>query len=141
MIDQLTVFLENSKGRLTAMCRVLGEAGVQMHALALADTTDYGIVRIICDDPDGAAEALKAAGFHATLTKVVAVEVPHVPGGLAKVFGALDDNDVNIEYSYCFAGADNGATVAFKAPESAMRTLESAGFKVLHPGDLYKTEE
>lgn len=141
MIDQLTVFLENSKGRLTALCKALGDAQIQMHALALADTTDYGVVRVICDDPKGAASALKEAGFYATTAKVVAVEVPNVPGGLAKVFAALDEKDVNIEYSYCFADADNGATVAFKAPETAMAVLEEKGFKVLHPNDLYKTEE
>lgn len=137
MIDQLTVFLGNKKGRLTALCRALGDAGIQMHALTLADTSDYGIVRIICDNPQGAIQALTEARFSASLAKVVAVEVPHVPGGLADVFAAIDDADVNIEYSYCFIGANDVATVAIKAPESVMGTLEKAGFKVLHPGDLY----
>lgn len=141
MIDQLTVFLENSKGRLTALCRTLGDADVQMHALAVADTTDYGIVRIICDSPSAAAEALTDAGFRATTNKVVAVEVPHVPGGLADVFSALDQKDINIEYSYCFANAQNGATVALKAPEEAVDVLEGAGFRVVHPRDLYKDAE
>lgn len=138
MIDQLTVFLENSKGRLTSLCRTLGAADIQMHSLALADTTDYGIARIICDDPQAAAKALSEAGFTANITKVVAVEVPDVPGGLAKVLDALDTADVNIEYCYCFANASNGATVAFKVDESAIPALEGAGFTVLHPGDLYK---
>lgn len=141
MIDQLTVFLENSKGRLTSLCRALGDADIQMHSLALADTTDYGIARIICDDPKGAVAAISDAGFTANLTKVVAVEVPDVPGGLADVLGVLDDADINIEYSYCFADADKGATVAFKADESAISALEAAGFKVLHPEDLYKTAQ
>ncbi len=139
MIDQLTVFLENTKGRLTSLCRALGDADIQMHALALADTTDYGIARIICDDPKGAVAAISDAGFAAILTKVVAVEVPDVPGGLANVLDVLDKADINIEYSYCFSDASNGATVAFKADEAAMGALEDAGFKVLHPGDLYKT--
>lgn len=138
MIDQLTVFLENSRGRLTSLARALGDAGIQMHSLALADTTDYGIARIICDDPAGAVDAISKAGFAANLTKVVAVEVPDVPGGLARVLGALDDAGVNIEYSYCFADADKGATVAFKVDESAIAALEGAGFRVLHPDDLYK---
>lgn len=138
MIDQLTVFLENSKGRLTSLCRTLGSAGIQMHSLALADTADYGIARIICDDPQGAAKALSDAGFTANVSKVVAVEVPDVPGGLAQVLDALDAADVNIEYSYCFANASNGATVAFKVDESAIPALEGAGFTVLHPGDLYR---
>ncbi|WP_165056799.1 MULTISPECIES: amino acid-binding protein [unclassified Adlercreutzia] len=137
MIDQLTVFLGNEEGRLTALCRTLGDADIQMHSLVLADTTDYGIVRIICDNPKGAIEALSKARFTASLAKVVAVEVPHVPGGLAGVFAALDKLGVNIEYSYCFIGANGVATLALKAPESVMGALDEAGFKVLHPGDLY----
>ena len=136
MIDQLTVFLENSRGRLTALCRALGDEGIQMHALALADTTDYGIARIICDQPKHAVAALRDGGFSATLTKVVAVEVPHYPGGLADVLQTLDNAEISIEYSYCFA-ASSGATVAFKAPEDAIDALEKAGFKVLHPKDIY----
>ena len=141
MIDQLTVFLENTKGRLTSLCRALGDADIQMHSLALADTTDYGIARIICDDPKGAVAAISEAGFTANLPKVVAVEVPDVPGGLASVLDALDDAGINIEYCYCFADADKGATVAFKVDESAIGALEGAGFKVLHPEDLYKTAQ
>lgn len=138
MIDQLTVFLGNSKGRLTALCKSLGEADIQMHALALADTTDYGIARIICDDPEKAVCTLSENGFSASLTKVVAVEVPNVPGGLAQVFGAFDNTDINIEYCYCFADVDTTATVAIKTTGDAIALLEKAGFKVLHPADLYK---
>lgn len=141
MIDQLTVFLENTKGRLTSLCRALGDADIQMHSLALADTTDYGIARIICDDPKGAVTAISEAGFTANLTKIVAVEVPNVPGGLASVLDVLDNAGINIEYSYCFADADHGATVAFKVDEPAIDALEGAGFKVLHPEDLYKIEQ
>ena len=141
MIDQLTVFLENTKGRLTSLCRALGDADIQMHSLALADTIDYGIARIICDDPKGAVAAISEAGFTANLTKVVAVEVPDVPGGLASVLDVLDNSGINIEYCYCFADADKGATVAFKVDESAIDALEGAGFKVLHPEDLYKTAQ
>lgn len=138
MIDQLTVFLENKAGRLTSLCSTLGNANIQMHALTLADTTDYGVARIICDDPKAAVIALSDQGFGANLTKVVAVEVPDVPGGLAEVFGSLDDNGINIEYCYCFADSDKKATVAFKSDESAIPVLEGAGYKVLHPADLYK---
>lgn len=139
MIDQLTVFLENSKGRLTSLCRVLGDADIQMHSLSLADTADYGIARIICDDPQTAVAAISDAGFTANLTQVVAVEVPDVPGGLADVLTVLDDANINIEYSYCFADSNKGATVAFKVEESAIKALEDAGYNVLHPSDLYKT--
>ena len=136
MIEQLTVFLENSRGRLTALCRTIGDAGVNMHALVVADTTDYGIVRIICDDPAKAVSALNEAGFRATIAQVVGVEVPDVPGGLAAVFGALEDECVNVEYSYCFAGADGAATVALKAPEQAVAKLVEAGLTIVNQGDL-----
>jgi hypothetical protein len=137
MIDQLTVFLGNDKGRLTAMCRALGNAGIQMHSLVLADTTDYGIVRVICDNPQGATAALAEAGFTASLAKVLAVEVPNVPGGLADVFAALDAADVNIEYSYCFTNAEGKATLALKVDQNIKQELADAGFGVLSPSDLY----
>jgi hypothetical protein len=134
------VFIQNSRGRLTALCRVLGDKNVQMHALSLADTADYGVVRIICDDPAVAAKALQDAGFKANLTQVVAVEVPHVPGGLANVLECLEKSGLDIEYCYCFVDSHGGATVAFKVMESAVEVLEQAGFTVLHPKDLYKTK-
>ncbi len=137
MIDQLTVFLGNKKGRLTALCDTLGRANVQMHALAVADTSDYGIIRIICDQPDAAVAVLKDNGFTASLAKVVAVQVPDVPGGAAKVFGALDKADVNVEYAYCFTSSVGEATLALKAEGDVMQALEDAGFKVLHPEDIY----
>ena len=112
-----------------------------MHALSLADTADYGVVRIICDDPQTAAHVLSDAGFKANLTKVVAVEVPHVPGGLADVLECLEMGGLDVEYCYCFVDAAGGATVAFKVLESAVDLLEQAGFNVLHPADLYKTKD
>lgn len=136
MIQQLTVFIENSKGRLTALCRALGDAGVNMHALVVADTTDYGIVRIICDKPEKAVGVLTGEGFRATIAQVAGVEVPHEPGGLARVFQVLDDADVNIEYSYCFADTRNGATVAFKAVPRAVQALVDAGFTTVDQSDL-----
>ncbi len=137
MIDQLTVFLGNTEGRLTALCKALGDAGIQMHALALADTADYGLVRIICDNPAKAMASLGEEGFAASLAKVVAVEVPNVPGGLAQVFGVFDGTELNIEYCYCFADARRSAIVALKTGEGAIELLTNAGFTVLHPDDLY----
>jgi hypothetical protein len=140
MIDQVTVFIENGKGHLTALCRVLGDAGINMHALTVADTADYGVARIICDDPKKAAEALDAAGFRAMTTQVVAVEVPDVPGGLADIFTTLRDADINIEYSYCFVTPATGAINAFKASEHAATVLEEAGYRVIQPVDLYRID-
>ena len=135
MIDQLAVFIENKAGRLTALCKTLGDAGINMNALSVADTADYGVARIICSDPVKAAELLRDAGFRATTTKVVAVEVPDTPGALAGVFAALEERGINVEYSYCFA--NNGKAVdAHKAPEEAIAALSAAGYSVLHQADL-----
>ena len=79
MISQLTVFLQNEKGRLASACRTIAEAGINMHALFLADTQDFGVARIFCDTPDKACERLSEAGYRATVTPVIAVRVPNVP--------------------------------------------------------------
>ena len=109
MIMQLTVFLENSEGRLADLCRTLANAGVNMSALTIAETSDYGIVRIICDNVFHAVDVLDEAGFRATKTKVVAVEVPDRPGCLAELLQVIDDLDANVEYGYCFASDGNKA--------------------------------
>lgn len=141
MIDQITVFLENSEGRLLALCRCLGEAGVDMRALTIAETSDYGLVRIICNDPDRGMEALAQGGFSATKTKVAAISVPNRPGGLSELLEVLDGLSLNIEYGYCFSTDGGQAVDVFKihggaqAAEAAF-ALEGAGFKLLKPSDL-----
>ena len=141
MIDQITVFLENSEGRLSALCRTLADNGINMQALSIADTTDYGVVRIICDDPAHAIEVLNGNDFRAMATKVSAIQVPNIPGGLAKLLDILDELDMNIEYGYCFsAGGDTAIDVlkikgTEKADEAA-RALVAAGFKLLSQEDL-----
>ena len=99
MIEQITVFLENSEGRLAALCRTLADANVNMHSLVIADTTDYGVVRIICDDPARALEVLGQADYRAISTKVAAIGVPNVPGGLAKLLDKLDDQELREWYA------------------------------------------
>ena len=140
MIMQLTVFLENSEGRLADLCRTLANAGVNMSALTIAETSDYGIVRIICDNVFHAVDVLDEAGFRATKTKVMAVEVPDRPGALAELLEALDDTDVNIEYGYCFlANGDVAIDVLKIAPEKravAEEAISKAGFKLLHWDDI-----
>ena len=139
MIDQITVFLENREGRLSALCRTLGDAGVNMSALTIAETSDYGLVRIICDDAAKAKETLDAAGFSNTCTKLIAVAVPNRPNGLAELLELLDELDGNIEYGYCFTAQGDNAVDVFKIgdPESVVETLERAGFTVLENEDLF----
>ena len=137
---QLTVFLENSEGRLADLCRTLADANINMSALTIAETSDYGIVRIICNDVFRAVDVLEDAGFRATKTKVLAVEVPDRPGALAELLEALGSTNVNIEYGYCFQSNGDVAIDVLKIkPEDRDRAeaaIESAGFKTLHYDDI-----
>ena len=139
MIDQITVFLENEKGRLAALCKAMADASVDMKALTIADTSDYGVVRIICDKPEVAQNALAEAGFRATIAKVMAVAVKDEPGGLSGLLEVLDHADMNIEYGYCFNSANGTAVDILKIrnAERAAVVISEAGFKVMQPEDLY----
>ncbi len=136
MIDQLSVFLENENGRLGALTQKLAEANINMYALSIADTTDYGVVRIICDDPKAALEVLKENNFRAACTQVAVLSLPNEPGSLAKIFAALDKKQASIEYSYCFSAHSDTATVAIKANDQAYQVLKDAGFNFLSQKDL-----
>ena len=138
MISQITVFLENEKGRLSAMTSVLGEAGIDMQALTIAETAEYGLVRLIVDKPAEALEALKAADYRAISTNVVAVRLGNQPGSLAELLAKLDEMDVNIEYGYCFSSNAEQAIDVFKVSdaEAAVLKLKAAGFDVLKAADL-----
>lgn len=141
MVDQITVFLENSEGRLKALCRTLADAGVSMSALTIADTTDYGVVRIICDKPEEALAVLEEADFRAVVTKVSAIEVPNRPGGLAELLEKLDSLKLNIEYGYCFSVNGERAVDVLKIrgetqAADAAHAIEEAGFKLLEQADI-----
>ena len=139
MISQLTVFLENEKGRLAAACRAVSDAGINMHALNLADTSDFGVVRMLTDTPEAAAEALREQGYRATVTPVLAVRVPNVPGGLAKLLSFMDEQEANIEYGYCFSvNADVAIDVLKVDGDSGIeQKLTAAGFEPVRPEDIY----
>ena len=130
MISQLTVFLENDKGRLASACRVLSDSGVNLHALNLADT------------PHAAAEALRAAGYRAMVTPVLAVRVPNVKGGLATLLEFLDQQSVNIEYGYCFSVNPEMAIDVLKIGEAEgiEAKLEEAGFATVSPEEVYQLD-
>lgn len=102
MIKQISVFLENKSGRLVRVAQVLGEAGINIRGLSIADTSDFGILRLIVDKPDQALAELKEKGIMATVTEVIAMEVPDSPGGLARVLHYLQEAGINIEYLYSF---------------------------------------
>lgn len=137
---QISVFLENKPGKLLDVTRSLGEAGVNIRALCVADTTEFGVVRLIVDDPAAARESLKKKGFTVKETVVIAVEVDDNPGGLAAVLKPLVDQEMNIEYLYCFLEkAGNNAVVIIRVEEAeqAVGALKVAGFKVIPPEELY----
>ncbi|HIS40785.1 MAG TPA: amino acid-binding protein [Candidatus Aphodovivens avistercoris] len=142
MISQLTVFLENEKGRLAAACRAVSDAGINMHSLFLADTQDFGVVRLLVDTPKAAAEALRNAGYRATITPVTAVRIPNEPGGLAKLLEFLDEASVNVEYAYCFSVSSEAAFDVLKTDEDAQLEgkLMEAGFQPVSPEEIYQVD-
>lgn len=119
-VKQISVFIENRRGRLADFTQVLGENGVDLIALSVADTTDFGILRAIVTDTDSAVEILKSAGYTISITDVLAVAVPDKPGGLAKVIRYLSDESISIEYMYSFVrNVDGKAVVIFRVDKLA----------------------
>ena len=133
-IKQISVFLENRPGKLKEMTAVLAAHDIDMRALSLAETKDFGIARIIVDDAFDAANVLKENGFVASLTSVLAVEVEDVPGGLDKVLNYFANANVNIEYMYAFTGTGpSEAYVVLRVNDTrtAESVLNAAGIATL----------
>ncbi len=139
MVEQLSVFLENETGGVADVVDVLAAASVDIRALALADETDFGILRLIVNDPGRAVAALKTAGLTVRRTPVVAVEIPDRPGGLAATLNALRGTPV--EYMYAFVRKSGEAAFAvfrFEDPEGAIETLRRAGARILEADDVQR---
>ncbi len=119
-VKQISVFVENTSGRLAEVTRLLAGAGVNLRAITIADTADFGILRIIADDSARALEAFKKAGFTAKVTEVIGVEVPDRPGGLSDVMEIFSREGVNIEYLYAsLEHVKDKAVVIFKVEDVA----------------------
>ena len=130
-IQQLSVFLENREGRLDEVLKVLADNDVNIVALSLADTSDYGMLRMIVSDPNKGRAALKEEGITAMLTDVVALRVPHATGSLSKAMHQIVDGEVNVEYMYAFAnGSDAAAVVKSDDPARVIDILKGSGFDV-----------
>jgi hypothetical protein len=139
-VTQISIFIENKSGRLAEVSRVLGEKGVNIRALSLADTSDFGILRLIVDKTDLAKETLKAHGFTVSKTEVVAVEVPDRPGGLSSILKVLDEANVNVEYMYAFVERSAGNAVIifrFDDVDHAVKVLGEHGITVLPEERIY----
>jgi hypothetical protein len=133
-ITQISVFLENRKGRLFEICSMLGQAGINIRALNIAETESFGVLRMVVDKPAEAIELFRKNGVTASQTDVVAAEVPDTPGGLADVLKILTDNNVNVEYMYGFVEkhSENALLVfRFDNPERAAQVLRENGLKVI----------
>lgn len=138
-IKQLSVFLENHPGTLSAVTRVLADAGVDMRAMAVADTQDFGILRLIVRDTDKAITALKAQGYLTTVNHVTAAVIPDEPGGLCHLVNILSEEGINIEYSYAFLTPEDGkACVVFRVADNAHAAdaFHKAGVCVLDGDEL-----
>jgi len=136
-VEQISIFLENKSGRLAEVTRILGEAGVNIRALSLADTTDFGILRIIVNDTEKAKDVLKKNDFTVGKTEVIAVEVPDNPGGLAGILEILKSENLNVEYMYAFverSGEDAVIIFRFDEIDRAIKVLGDKGITVL-PGE------
>ena len=139
-VNQISVFLENKSGRLAEVTRTLADNGINIRALCIADTIDYGLLRLIVNDPDRAKEVLNTAGFTVTQTPVLALEIPDKPGGLADMIALMAEKEINIEYIYAFVGrSKENAVVIFRVEriDEAVPVLQAAGANLLSGEQLY----
>ena len=139
-VEQISIFIENKSGRLAEITRILGEAGINIRALSLADTSDFGILRLIVNDCAKANTVLKENGFTVSKTEVVAVEVPDRPGGLSAILQTLDREAINVEYMYAFGERCGGnAVIIFRFDETdkAIAALQTQNFNMLEGSRLY----
>ena len=141
-IKQLSVFLENRAGRLDEVLQILGANDVNIVALSMADTADYGMMRMIVSNPQKGRAVLKEAGITAMLTDVVALRVPHATGSLAKAMHQIVDGEINVEYMYAFAnGVDASAVIRCDDPLRVIDILKGSGFDVWSEEEAYHANQ
>ena len=138
-VKQISIFLENKKGRLADVTRILSREAVNIRALSLADTADFGVLRIIVNDPEKCLAALKKNSFVAQVTEVVAVEVEDRPGGLNRILEILDADGINVEYMYAYVEKtkDNAIVICkIDERERAIGVLAKSGIATLSAEEL-----
>jgi hypothetical protein len=138
-LHQLSLFVENRPGQLSTPCRLLAEAKVDIRTLSLAETQDYGILRLIVSDWEKGKRVLEQAGCVVKVTEVVGIEVPDRPGGLSQVLDTLDRAKVNIEYMYAFTwGRGDKAVMIFRfdQPDAAIAALQAAGVSLVGSNEV-----
>jgi hypothetical protein len=139
IIKQLSVFLENKSGRLTEVTEVLASADINISAFSIADTAEFGILRMIVNKPEAAETTLKAKGISVHITEVVAVVIPHEPGSLFRTLKILSSEGISIEYMYAFALGDR-ATVIIRtdAIQQTITVLQKHKMELLKASDIYE---
>ncbi|MBC8571129.1 ACT domain-containing protein [Zongyangia hominis] len=139
VVKQLSVFIENKSGRLVQITEILGKNKIDIRAVSIADTTSFGILRLIVDDPDRAKSVLREAGFTVSITEVIAIAIEDEPGGLSKALRVLSNAQIGVEYMYAFLSKeDKTAYVILRVEDNdeAARVLQAAGIKCLSSEDI-----
>lgn len=139
-IRQISVFIENQSGRLSDVVEFLGKENINIRALSLADTSDFGILRLIVNDPDRAYKLLREKDFTVGSTEVVAVAVPDIPGGLASVLSKLKEYNISVEYIYAYVEHSSDCAVMifrFEDTDKTIEILKKEGIKILGGDVIY----
>ncbi len=138
-IDQLSVFMENQPGKLAAVTDILGKNGVDIRAISISDTRDFGILRLIVDQPDKAADCLKAAGSTVSITQVIAIGIDDTPGCLAAALQILSERQISVEYAYAYLSkSEKPASIILRVSDNqaAVEALQEHGIKVLENQEI-----
>lgn len=141
LLQQISVFIENQPGHLAEVCDILASKDVDISALSLADTSDFGILRLIVDQPDIAAASLREKGFIVKATSVLAVAMDDQPGGLASILRSVTQEGISIEYMYAFVGKEEGRAVVVirvSDTESAISALKNDGKTIITSQEVYR---
>lgn len=140
-LKQISIFLENKKGRLWKALSILKNARINIRALSIADTSEFGILRLIVPDPEKAKSALEKENFVVKINEVIAVEVHDEPGGLEKILEILNKSDINVEYIYAFVEKKGEKAIVVLRTEdidAGIKALESDGVRVLSSEEVYE---
>lgn len=141
LVKQLSVFIENRPGGLAPIIEALGKNDIDISALSLADTSEYGILRIIVNNPNKAADILKSLGIVVKITEVLTVAMDDAPGGLSKILEIFVKNNINVDYMYAFVGTvTNKALMVVKVndPDLAVSALSASGISTADAKDIYR---
>lgn len=139
-VKQISIFLENKSGRLAEVTNVLGNNNINIRAMSIADTTDFGILRLIVNSPEKACQVLKEQGFTVSETEIIVVQVPDEPRGLAGILNIFENNKINIEYMYAFVGkSGTDAVVVFRVEniDRAIELLQQTRVSLLSGKEVY----